>query len=261
MPPIARLPDGSLVAVDSPSGGRVIAGELFAELRVTDVAASLSALAAPLDPINIFAIGRNYAAHAQETGSQPPERPLVFMKPTTAVLAPNGVIRLPAPAPDVVDYEAELAVIIGRRARRVSASEALDFVFGYTCANDVSARDCQKSDKQWARAKGFDTFCPLGPWIVPAAEFDPRDVHVISRLNGETMQSARTSSMIFSVADLVSYLSHQFTLLPGTLILTGTPEGVGFVRQPPVLLRPGDTIEIEVEGIGVLTNTVGAPDA
>jgi 2-keto-4-pentenoate hydratase/2-oxohepta-3-ene-1,7-dioic acid hydratase in catechol pathway len=147
------------------------------------------------------------------------------MKPTTAVLDPDAAIEIPTSAPDWVDFEAELAVVIGKRARNVAVDDALDYVLGYTVANDVTARDCQKHDKQWPRAKGFDTFCPLGPCLVPSAELDPNDLTVSSTLDGRQMQSASTAAMIFSTAELISYLSHQFTLLPGTLILTGTPEG------------------------------------
>src|SRR5262249_23641922 len=152
-----------------------------------------------------------------------------------------------------VDFEAELVIVIGKQARHVSPGESLNFVAGYACANDVSARDCQKADKQWARAKGFDTFCPLGPWMVTADSFDPSAVRITSRLNGQTMQDANSRDMLHDCAYLVSYLSHQFTLSPGTLILTGTPEGVGMARTPPVFLRPGDRIEVEIEGIGVLS--------
>ncbi len=218
----------------------------------------LGRVLAPLEPTNIFCIGRNYGAHAAETGSAVPESPLIFMKPTTAVVGPGDAIRLPSAAPSEVDFEAELAIVIGRRARHVTEAAALEHVLGYTCANDVSARDCQRNDKQWARAKGFDTFCPLGPCLVTADEINPADVRVESRLNGKLMQSACTSDMIHSCARLVSYLSQQFTLLPGTLILTGTPEGVGMARTPPVFLRPGDEIEIRIEGIGAIANRVEA---
>ncbi len=162
---------------------------------------------------------------------------------------------LPAAAPDEVDYEAELAVVIGRTARNVGKDEALDYVLGYTCGNDVSARDCQlRHDSQWARGKSFDTFCPLGPVI--ETQLDPENVRVCTRLNGELMQDGCTSDMIFSVRELVSYCSQQMTLLPGTVLMTGTPDGVGFARRPPVYLRPGDRVEVEIEGIGVLQNPV-----
>lgn len=233
-------------------------GELFGKLTFGGSPERIERFLPPVEPPNIFAIGRNYRAHAEETGSQVPERPLIFQKATTALLAHEGQIVLPASAPDEVDFEAELAVVIGRRAKDVPESAALEHVLGYTCANDVSARDCQRNDKQWARAKGFDSFCPLGPWLVTADALDPHDLAVRSRLNGVPMQNSRTSAMLHTCRQLVSYVSHQFTLLPGTVLLTGTPEGVGFARKPPVFLRPGDVIEIEVEGIGTLRNTVVA---
>lgn len=235
-------------------------GDLFNAPNFDAETVAISRLLAPIQPPNIFAIGRNYAAHIAETGAAAPEKPLIFMKPTTAVIGPGDPILLPAPAPDEVDFEAELVIVIGQTARNVSPAEALDYVLGYTCANDVSARDCQRNDKQWPRAKGFDTFCPLGPWIVTPDEIDPNDAQVTSRLNGETMQNASTAQMIHDCRNLISYVSHQFTLLPGTLILTGTPEGVGFARKPPIFLQAGDAIEIEVKGIGVLKNPVAAPN-
>jgi len=212
----------------------------------------------PIEPPNVFAIGRNYRAHAEETGSQVPAKPLVFIKATTSLLGHEGRIILPESAPESVDFEAELAIVIGRTARRVPKSAALDYVLGYTCANDVSARDCQRADKQWTRAKGFDTFCPLGPWLVTADALDPGDCVVRSRVNGEIMQEAPASDMLHDCGELISYLSRQFTLLPGTVILTGTPQGVGVARTPPVFLRPGDRVEVEIEGIGTLRNSVGA---
>ncbi len=213
---------------------------------------------APASPPNIIAIGRNYREHAEEmkTGAALTE-PLVFLKATSSVIGPDGAIVLPRSAPDEVDFEGELAVIIGTLARNVSEDRALDHVFGYTCANDVTARDCQKRrDKQWARGKSFDTFCPLGPVVVTRDEFDPGVATVRSILNGQVMQDGNTADMIFSVPSLVSYLSHQFTLLPGTVILTGTPSGVGYAREPRVFLREGDEISVEVAGIGRLTNGV-----
>lgn len=221
------------------------------------VATPVTQLLAPVSPPNIFAIGLNYRKHAQETGAALPERPLIFIKATTSLNNPGDAIVLPASAPDEVDYEAEIAIVIGRRAKNVSPAEAKDHVLGYTCANDVSARDCQKRlDKQWARGKSFDSFCPLGPWIVTADEINPDDRPIESRLNGRVMQSSKTSDLIFPCMDLVSYLSRQFTLLPGTVILTGTPEGVGMARTPPVYLREGDRIEVTVGGIGTLMNGV-----
>jgi 2-keto-4-pentenoate hydratase/2-oxohepta-3-ene-1,7-dioic acid hydratase in catechol pathway len=231
-------------------------GELFGELAFSSQSVRVRSFLPPVEPPNIFAIGRNYRAHAAETGSKLPERPLIFQKATTALLGDGLPIRLPRSAPHEVDFEAELAIVIGRRARRVAETAALDFVLGYTCANDVSARDCQRDDKQWARAKGFDTFCPLGPWLVTPDELDPDHCHICSRLNGQVMQDANTSDMVFSCRYLISYLSQQFTLLPGTVILTGTPEGVGVARQPPVFLKPGDRIEVEIAGLGTLTNPI-----
>jgi len=230
--------------------------ELGEALRFGETTVEVARLRAPVSPPNIFAIGRNYRAHVEETGARMPDSPLVFLKATTSVIGPNDAIELPASAPSEVDFEAELAIVIGRRARNIAPADALSHVLGYTCANDVSARDCQAGDKQWSRAKGFDTFCPLGPWIVTPDELDPNDCLIRSRLNGETMQESNTSKMLRGCQELISYLSHQFTLLPGTVILTGTPEGVGFARTPPIFLTPGDRIEIEIDGIGTLTNTV-----
>jgi 2-keto-4-pentenoate hydratase/2-oxohepta-3-ene-1,7-dioic acid hydratase in catechol pathway len=217
-------------------------------------------LLAPLDPVNITAIGLNYRQHAQETNAVIPEAPLIFAKLTSSVIGPGDPIVLPADAPNEVDYEAELAVIIGRTARNVSADKALSYVLGYTCANDVSARDCQRvRDRQWTRAKSFDTFCPLGPAILIDPAVNPNALTIRGRLNGQIVQESSTSDMIFPVPVLISYLSHQFTLGPGTVILTGTPSGVGIGRTPPRFLRPGDTYAVEIEGIGELTNPVAAP--
>ena len=213
-------------------------------------------LLAPLIPPNLIAIGRNYLEHAKESNDNAPKAPIVFLKATTSIIDPGATIQLPVMAPTQVDYEAELAVVIGRTARRVSEGDALKYVFGYTCANDVSARDCQRNDPQWARGKSFDTFAPLGPWI--ETELNPGNQRITLKLNGETMQEASTAIMIFNVPYLISYLSRCVTLLPGTIILTGTPAGCGFARKPPVFLKPGDSVEVEVEGIGKLTNPVGA---
>ncbi|MCE5236916.1 fumarylacetoacetate hydrolase family protein [bacterium] len=215
-------------------------------------------LLAPVCPPNVIALGLNYRKHAVESQMKLPERPLMFLKATTSVIGPNDPIVLPHMAPTEVDYEAELCLVIGKTARNVSEAEALEYVMGYTCGNDVSARDCQirLDGGQWARGKSFDSFCPLGPWI--ETELDPDNVAIGSRLNGQVMQASNTSDLIFNCRQLVSYLSHSLTLLPGTVIMTGTPEGVGFVRQPPVYMQAGDVIEIEIEGIGVLRNPVVA---
>ena len=218
---------------------------------------------APIEPRNIFCIGLNYRAHAVETGAPIPENPVVFMKPTTAVTAPGAPIPLPLACehgPEV-DYEAELTVVIGRTARNVPAARSLEHVLGYCCANDVSARRWQKQGGggQWIRGKGFDGFCPLGPALVTADEIpDPQSLGIRCMLNGETMQTGNTSDMIFGVAELIAFLSRDTTLLPGTLILTGTPPGVGFARQPPVFLAAGDRVRIEIDGIGALENPVVA---
>jgi len=210
----------------------------------------------PVNPPNILAIGRNYREHAEETADTLPQAPLLFIKATTALIAHGDNIVIPAAAPTQVDYEAELVAIIGRKARNVPLEAALDYVFGYTCGHDVSARDCQQNDGQWARAKSFDTFAPMGPYVI--AGLDPSDLRIRMRVNGETVQDQSTKDLVFNVPYLVSYLSHSMTLLPGTAIYTGTPSGVGIARKPPLLLKPGDLCEVDIEGIGVLRNPVVA---
>jgi 2-keto-4-pentenoate hydratase/2-oxohepta-3-ene-1,7-dioic acid hydratase in catechol pathway len=241
----------------------LLAGPDIFELRRTGQETKVSQLLAPLEPRNIFCIGLNYRRHAKETNAEIPDQPVVFMKPTSALNHPNRPIRLPAcchHGPEV-DYEGELAIVIGRRARNVSPAQALGHIFGYTAAIDVSARRWQKSagGGQWIRGKGFDTFCPLGPMLVTADEIpDPQNLRLATTLNNQVMQNSNTSDMIFPVAELVSFLSMDTTLLPGTVILTGTPEGVGFVRQPPVFLKPGDELSVEIDGIGRLSCPVEA---
>ncbi|RAK05190.1 2-keto-4-pentenoate hydratase/2-oxohepta-3-ene-1,7-dioic acid hydratase in catechol pathway [Halanaerobium saccharolyticum] len=232
-------------------------GDIFSDFSRGEETADLKEveLLAPVIPPNIIAIGLNYRQHAVETGAEIPERPVIFLKATSSLADPNSEIILPKLAPDEVDYEAELAVIIGKKAKNIETVEVDEYILGYSCANDVSARDCQKKlDEQWARGKSFDTFCPLGPWI--ETELDPGDLKIKSILNGEVMQQSKTSDMIFNIDQLISYLSHNMTLLPGTVILTGTPEGVGFAREDKIFLRDGDQITIEIEGIGSLENTV-----
>ena len=207
-------------------------------------------------PGKILAIGRNYVDHAIEGGAAPPEAPLLFNKLLNSLSAHNAPIVLPDIS-QKVDYEAELGVVIGRSAKRVSEAEALDYVFGYTLVNDVSARDLQFGDGQWTRGKGLDTFAPLGPFITTRDEIaDVQALKIEGRLNGEVMQSSNTGKMIFQVAYLVSYLSQGITLEPGDVIATGTPEGVGVFRDPPVLLKGGDVYEVEIEGLGTLRNPV-----
>jgi 2-keto-4-pentenoate hydratase/2-oxohepta-3-ene-1,7-dioic acid hydratase in catechol pathway len=208
-------------------------------------------------PEKIIGIGLNYEDHAAETGADIPDKPIVFAKYPNTIIGPGEVITIP-PITEQADYEAELAVIIGSTARNVSESEALDHVFGYTNANDVSSRDLQFSEGgQWTRSKAIDTFCPLGPYIATTDEIeDPQNLSIRCILNGEVMQDGTTSKMIFSVAELVSFLSQGMTLVPGDVIITGTPPGVGTARDPQVWLKDGDEVTIEIEGLGTLTNPV-----
>lgn len=240
---------------------RRLAGGLYAGLTETDEVLTVARWLAPVQPVNIFCIGLNYRAHAGETGTAVPALPVVFMKPTSAISNPGDPIPLPHACDQgpEVDYEAELAVVIGRTARDVPASHALGHVLGYTCANDVSARHWQLKlgGGQWIRGKGFDGFCPLGPWLVTADAIpDPQTLGITCTLNGERVQDGHTSQMLFSVAELIAFLSRDTTLLPGTLILTGTPAGVGMARQPPLYLKEGDRVEVAIEGIGTLANPV-----
>ena len=210
----------------------------------------------PVAPPNILCVGRNYREHAAETADELPTSPLLFIKATSAVNAHECDVVIPAIAPEFIDYEAELVAIIGKAARNVSVETALDYVFGYTCGNDVSARDFQKSDGQWARAKSLDTFAPIGPYVV--TDVDVSDVRVRMLLNGAEMQNQSTKDMVFNVATLISYFSQTMTLLPGTVLYTGTPSGIGLARKPPRLLRPGDVCEVDIEKIGVLRNRMVA---
>jgi 2,4-didehydro-3-deoxy-L-rhamnonate hydrolase len=215
--------------------------------------------ALPIDrPGKIVCVGLNYRDHAAESNDEPPSRPLLFAKWQTSLIGPGEAIVLPAISQEV-DFEAELGVVIGRRARQVSVDDAVDFVAGYLCVNDVSARDVQRDDGQWTRGKSFDTFCPVGPRIVEAAEVsNPQALGIRCLVNGEALQDSNTSEMIFSVAEVIAFASEAITLEPGDLIATGTPAGVGFARTPPVFLRPGDEVTVEVDGLGSLTNPVRA---
>ncbi|MEA3406768.1 MAG: fumarylacetoacetate hydrolase family protein [Chloroflexota bacterium] len=247
---------------DSEGRFDLVAGDIFGEWSLTGnkLEEEAVALLPPVDPPNVIAIGLNYTGHAEESGMDLPERPVIFLKATTAVCGPEDDVVLPIMAPNEVDYECELVIVMGKEAKHVSEEEALDYVLGYTCGNDVSARDCQiRQDVQWARGKSFDTFAPLGPWI--ETEMDPDEAGIRTRLNGTVMQESNTNDLIFSCKELVSYLSDCMTLLPGSVIMTGTPSGVGFARKPPVFLKPGDVVEIEVDGIGVLKNKVVAEKA
>ncbi|RZQ64543.1 fumarylacetoacetate hydrolase family protein [Amycolatopsis suaedae] len=203
-------------------------------------------LLAPILPTKVIAVGRNYAKHAAEFGNEVPESPMIFLKPSTSVIGPNAAIKLP-PSSSRVDFEGELAVVIGQPVKNVPAARAASVVLGYTVANDVSARDQQKSDGQWGRAKGYDTFCPLGPWI--ETSLDPADLRLTSEVDGELKQDGRTSDLVHKIPELIEFVSGVMTLLPGDVILTGTPEGVGPIAD-------GQQVSITVEGIGTLTNPV-----
>jgi 2-keto-4-pentenoate hydratase/2-oxohepta-3-ene-1,7-dioic acid hydratase in catechol pathway len=213
-----------------------------ARLGSIEIAWSPADLRAPVRPSKIVCIGRNYAAHAKEHGHEPPKEPLLFLKPPSSVIGPGGAVVLPKES-ERVEHEAELGVVIGERIRRIDPTQALKAVYGYTCVCDVSARDLQKKDGQWTRAKGFDTFCPVGPWI--ETELDPSDRAISCTVDGATRQSSRTSMMIFDVPTLIAYASNVMTLEPGDLLVTGTPEGVG-----PLL--PGNRLVVAIEGIGEL---------
>jgi 2-keto-4-pentenoate hydratase/2-oxohepta-3-ene-1,7-dioic acid hydratase in catechol pathway len=239
-----------------------IEGDLFSTWKVTREPAQVARLLAPVAPANILCIGLNYRRHAEETGAQIPGHPVLFMKSTSAVQHPGEPILLPEfLKSDEVDYECELAVIIGRACKNATRENALDHVLGYTCANDVSARDWQikRGGSQWCRGKTFDTFCPLGPCLVTTDEItNPNALAIRTRLNGETMQESNTNDMVFDVPALIAFLSGSTTLLPGTVILTGTPQGVGMARKPPRWLKAGDEVTVEIEKIGELTNAVWA---
>jgi 5-carboxymethyl-2-hydroxymuconate isomerase len=212
---------------------------------------------APLRPASIIAIGLNYLDHIRETGMERPQQPLIFTKLRTSVIGPGEAIRIPAGITEQVDWEVELAVVIGTTARDVDATTALDHVFGYTVANDVSARDVQFSDGQWARGKSLDTFCPLGPVVVTPHDVpDPQALALRTRVNGELVQSSSTAEMLFGVRELIAFCSRSFTLLPGDVLLTGTPWGCGAFMDPPRFLASGDIVETEIDGLGTLRNPV-----
>jgi 2-keto-4-pentenoate hydratase/2-oxohepta-3-ene-1,7-dioic acid hydratase in catechol pathway len=226
------------------------------ENAVASLALSEATLLAPIpNPSKVVAIGLNYMDHCREQNIEPPEAPIIFAKFPSAVVGPGAAIRWDPALTRKVDYEVELAVVMGRTARRVSAADALDYVAGYTICNDVSARDLQFGDRQWVRGKSLDTFCPLGPWLVTRDEIaDPHDLSIRCTLNGDVMQDSTTAEMIFGVPQLVEFISRAFTLLPGDVIATGTPDGVGVFRSPQVFMKHGDVVTLEVEGLGQLTN-------
>ncbi len=243
-------------------GLRVAAGLCEASRNATIGSLDEVTLAAPIpDPGKVIAIGLNYIDHAAESGAHVPTEPLVFAKFSSAIIGPGAPITWDLAVTDAVDYEAELAVIIGRLARNVNPARALDHVFGYTCLNDVSARDLQFGDGQWVRGKSLDTFCPMGPWIVTADEIaDPQTLGIECIVAGDTLQRATTADMYFGVADLIARLSAAFTLEPGDVIATGTPPGVGWFREPRRLLRHGDEVVVAIDAIGELHNPVVIAD-
>jgi 2-keto-4-pentenoate hydratase/2-oxohepta-3-ene-1,7-dioic acid hydratase in catechol pathway len=241
-------------AIDEAVRGGSVSLRSGALVRRTDVR-----LVAPVPrPGKVVCIGLNYRDHAAESGAQIPSRPVVFSKFPTSVVGPDDAVLLPSSS-EQVDYEAELAVVIGRRAKRVPRARALEYVLGYTNFNDVSARDFQFGDGQWQRGKSCDTFAPTGPFIATPDEIpDPHALAIRFRLNGTTLQDSSTSQLIFGVAELIEFVSETITLEPGDLIATGTPPGVGFARKPPVFIKPGDVLEVEIDGLGVLRNTAVA---
>jgi 2-keto-4-pentenoate hydratase/2-oxohepta-3-ene-1,7-dioic acid hydratase in catechol pathway len=244
-------PDGPAFGAVRDDHVTLIDGHPFGQFSLTNLVAPLAdvRLLAPVIPSKVLCVGKNYADHASEMGGEVPPEPLIFSKPATAVIGPGESVRLPALSQNV-HHEAELAVVIGRLARKVPVEQALDVVLGYTCANDVTARDLQQRDGQWTRAKGFDTFCPLGPWI--ETEIEPSSgLAVRCRVNGAVRQDGTTADLVFGVAQLVAYCSAFATLLPGDVLLTGTPAGVG-------PLVAGDEVEVEIDGIGTLRNRVEA---
>jgi 2-keto-4-pentenoate hydratase/2-oxohepta-3-ene-1,7-dioic acid hydratase in catechol pathway len=227
-----------------------IDGEIFGDFRRQEATLPLEevTLLPPVLPGKILCIGRNYVEHAKEHNVEVPKVPLIFMKPPSSILAPGGTIVLP-PQSNQVEHEGELVVVLGRSGRHITPEKALEHIYGYTVGNDVTARDLQKSDGQWTRAKGFDTFCPFGPWI--ETDFDPADAVITCKVNGQPRQMASTRDMVFSIPQLIAFISSVMTFEPGDLIYTGTPAGVG-------ALLPGDSVEVEIEGLGKLVNKVAA---
>jgi 2-keto-4-pentenoate hydratase/2-oxohepta-3-ene-1,7-dioic acid hydratase in catechol pathway len=243
------------------STASILEGDIFSDFKDSGQRVEVKKILTPIQPPAIFCIGLNYRLHAEEAGFDLPRYPVVFMKNPGAAAAHKEDIEIPESCVKIpeVDYEAELGVIIKDPVKNVSEVNALDHVLAYTIANDISARRWQKhaGGKQWIKGKSFDTFCPFGPIMVTPDEVeDPQNLGIECLLNGETMQKSNTSDMIFSVAKIISFLSQSSTLLPGTLILTGTPEGVGFTRKPPVYLQPGDVLETRIQKIGTLENNV-----
>ena len=251
-------PTGPAWATLTPDGAtRAVHGDLLGEHRVAETPVVPTKVLAPIAPTTIIGIGLNYRQHAAEGGKKVPERPMWFMKTTTSLQHPGDPIRLPA-CSNQVDYEGKLAIVLGRDTLNATKANALDHVLGYTVAIDVSARDWQYAlgGGQFNHGKSFDTFCPLGPMLVTPDEVDADNLRLITRINGEVRQDSTTADMVFDVRTLISFLSADRTLPAGTVILTGTPSGVGYARTPPSWLQPGDVVEVEIEGLGTLTNPV-----
>jgi 2-keto-4-pentenoate hydratase/2-oxohepta-3-ene-1,7-dioic acid hydratase in catechol pathway len=258
--PTGEIMYGTGAAGNAGDAMEVLSGDLFKGLQPTGKTATVARLLAPLEPRSILCIGLNYRQHAAETNAPIPKFPVLFMKNPAAVEHPGAPIQLPRwLRSNRVDYECELAVVIGRAAKNVPRASALDYVLGYTCANDVSGRDWQKEGggSQWCRGKSFDTFCPLGPCLVTTEDVpNPNALRISTKVGSETLQDSNTADMIFDVPTLVEFLSGSTTLAPGTVILTGTPSGVGMARTPARYLQAGETVTIEIEKIGALTNPV-----
>jgi 2-keto-4-pentenoate hydratase/2-oxohepta-3-ene-1,7-dioic acid hydratase in catechol pathway len=259
-----RLSDGSIhFATPRDSFGmemELLSGDLFTEVIPTGEVTKLFTLLSPIIPSVILCVGLNYRKHAEETSARLPEYPVLFLKNPSAILDPEAPIVIPRkPLSTQVDYEGELAFVIGKTCKNATRENALDYVLGYTCANDVSARDWQKQwgGSQWCRGKSFDTFAPLGPWLVTRDEIPfPNTLQITTRVNGERLQSSNTADMIFDIPALIEFLSGETTLSAGTVVLTGTPEGVGMGHTPPRWLQSGDQCSIEIESIGKLSNSV-----
>jgi 2-keto-4-pentenoate hydratase/2-oxohepta-3-ene-1,7-dioic acid hydratase in catechol pathway len=256
--------DGTVQTGELLEGGiaRVLKGDFERGFEPTRFTTKVSKLLAPLVPTDILCIGINYREHAAESGSPIPQNPVLFIKASNTLNDPGGAIPIPRRS-SMIDYEGELAVVIGKAAKHVPRERALDYVFGYCIANDVSARDWQRQKElgggQFARGKSFDGFCPLGPWITTRDEIpNPNALRLRTILNGQVMQDHTTADMIFDVPALIESLSSTMTLRPGSLLLTGTPQGVGFARTPPVWMKPGDTVSVEIDGLGRLENPVVA---
>lgn len=260
--------DGSWVDLDTLGISAVTTGELasaadsLAEVDVASLSGGVSDpefLAPVVAPGKLMAIGLNYADHIRETNSKTPPNPILFMKANTSIAGPDDDIVVDPEMTEMADYENELTVIIGQRSKGISQDEALGAVFGYTIGNDVTARDCMKSDGQLVRSKSFDTYCPIGPWITTADEVpDPQALRIKTLVNGEIRQDSTTGEMVYPVDYLIHFLARGMTLEPGDVLLTGTPHGVGFVMDPPRFLSPGDVVECEIEGLGTLSNRVVA---